>query len=1499
MGARTGNYSRDMYRETRRYVANLLQMTTAAKKIPVVDADFNDFYMQQVTYTRRALDVAFGNGAPTDYGFKLIEHPVPASQINNFIVEGGNTSAEGAARFYLGGYPLLNEGDVGYANTDCGTPSNPGPATRIHHVCTNVGVSLIQDSAANFVNNALIGRTLQVFDSSGVTPLTPDFVIASNSGTQINITGPDLITNYVTPGTWVWYRITLTTPSSGDRTDWVWLDAYLNEIDAIEDPGLNHNLSGPPNTPVEAARRLQVTQRVFVNENGVGVHVPLTMITQDYDPRSTIITELLVADASDFDIAKHPILRIGSGRNEEILLVDSYQTIPSHKIILSQPLEWRHYENDVVHASYYDDADTNRHYVALLSRFDRPNTVDEITNSEITDTRENNWGSPAELRDARLHLGGTLDEAIEARIPFVTLGTGVGDSIGIFNVTEYANAKACFDAAIAILSSGGVIWVRPGTYVLPNTLTITNPNIHIIGQSLLAFIDGPDGAPIIDIQANRCSVERVTFRPGDEGEGVVITSGDRFVMDDVVNNGQDQAQYLFRVDIGAGNFIRIQNTKFTGGTKLITPPKKGPYVIVNGGGQIAFDGCQFQGVTDLEACMHLRQSAAHCLVTDCNFINGDYGVLLNHNSLPGVEDVFITQCAFGNMDQAGIWVTFGVSGGENYILDNLTTVNCSSGLKINGSTRVQVGTVQVQDALVSGVYVYGSPNAVSLSQIQVISASAGVTYGFRIAGSSVVEMYDCRTIGDSLGTGIKVEDSASLDVSTAEIINFSAGLDVESTSKCSFHLVKCSQTYSKGIWIRSENNYFLGCKVLSSNALTSDMAIHVVGNNNQLVDCEVQNFEGVANPVAFYIEGGYNTFTGCSVVNGVGSLPHKGFHVFGSYNQFNHCRAAGLRDIGMHFDSTGAGSHAVDGFEGNRIATNSGSSILVETDTLLRNVSCEAGFFAALRVTDTCTVENSWFYDDTPSTRLLSIEGGSFTMKTSKLECREVVQNAVEIGAVLNATFNDVDVRGYLAKGFYFSDTGGSILNCAISNTRIIGPNAPHTPAYAIEVEDSYDGMIISNCHLDGNARVQEPILMKGPNSNIEGCQIRDFTDNGVTIQANNNRVDGCSIWNCAFWGIKLGDSVTPYEGMAVSNCTIHDVVDGVFVEGTRCKVSDCEIHLVNNYAVRLDPTSGKCQVTGIKVHPEQGGIKPSAGIYVNSDYNQIDGCFFEDMNGPTKAVINILGDYNQVCTCKIYNCDNDGGVAVSGGLSCLISGNHIKDVNSEYIRLNGGSNNCDISGNLLEADVYTNQTAVSVIASEDVKVEGNRFFGFLPLAVPQAAVYFDNAQYIHIASNRVDSCQRGVSGTLSEGVLIATNTFTDSSIEAILLISCGRPSVKANNIKGGIRGIKLETCDHALVGDNHIKYCSGYAIETVGVLEPSFCSNYTLECPVGSVTQWAVGISALSSGMCNGNVVLQTGSSIGDILFPGPGNRSGFRPRDATSGFEDIANHNIANPTP
>lgn len=274
MGADSGNYSANIFDEKKRYVVGLAQ-----QGVPADDADFNDVFRSIQKYIQRVMQMRLGN-ARSKAGFQIHE---ATPNINDFLVRGGDGTAEGAGRLWNHGLPCILASTVNYINLGATFEQE-----SIHPRSTALTNVLLTDSAANYQVNELVGRLLR----PNITSVT-SYLITANTATTITTAGP--MTASAAAGDR--YLVEPSTPGA-PRVDHVYLDSYLDEIDSTEDPNLLHSIGS---LSTESLRRKEVVQAVKIREDvGTYGNAPVGPFTDaDGNVHHYVLLARLVRDANN------------------------------------------------------------------------------------------------------------------------------------------------------------------------------------------------------------------------------------------------------------------------------------------------------------------------------------------------------------------------------------------------------------------------------------------------------------------------------------------------------------------------------------------------------------------------------------------------------------------------------------------------------------------------------------------------------------------------------------------------------------------------------------------------------------------------------------------------------------------------------------------------------------------------------------------------------------------------------------------------------------------------------------------------------------------------------------------------------------------------------------------------------------------------------------------------------------------------------------------------
>lgn len=250
----SGNYNREMFDEAKRYLRAKVQ-----KDIPWIDADDNDHRNISLHLMRRMAQQWIGDGVRSDRdAFKISSN----NSGNDFSILGNGNGevsfSDNAGFLWLGGYQCSLFDDYNYSDAE--------KNRTIHAKSSGLGPTVLVDTSIDFTfggpDNNLAGRELV----PNVDNPSNTFKIIENTETEITVEDPSGntdMTQQAAEGDS--YRINLTTPSSGDRTDTVWLDVYTDDVGVDEDANLAHTL----NQDVEAQRRERLIQNIRVREGEI------------------------------------------------------------------------------------------------------------------------------------------------------------------------------------------------------------------------------------------------------------------------------------------------------------------------------------------------------------------------------------------------------------------------------------------------------------------------------------------------------------------------------------------------------------------------------------------------------------------------------------------------------------------------------------------------------------------------------------------------------------------------------------------------------------------------------------------------------------------------------------------------------------------------------------------------------------------------------------------------------------------------------------------------------------------------------------------------------------------------------------------------------------------------------------------------------------------------------------------------------------------------------
>lgn len=240
------------FNESKRFIMGFVR-----KGIPWVDADENKKEWIRFTQMRRAFDILIGNASPNN-GFK----PVGTGANNDFTLKGGDGSLDGAGRMYVAGMGCFLLSDIAYKNAGA-SDDQLSIFPSISFITTSVIANdTINDEGANFIPGELVGRT--------VTPDVKQPALTATviqNGANTIVVNTDLVVLGVNLSTLPRYRVELSPPNAGVRTDDIYINAWVDEITDTKDPSIRHNLG----TLIAGQFYGGLRQTIYVRQGGGAV----------------------------------------------------------------------------------------------------------------------------------------------------------------------------------------------------------------------------------------------------------------------------------------------------------------------------------------------------------------------------------------------------------------------------------------------------------------------------------------------------------------------------------------------------------------------------------------------------------------------------------------------------------------------------------------------------------------------------------------------------------------------------------------------------------------------------------------------------------------------------------------------------------------------------------------------------------------------------------------------------------------------------------------------------------------------------------------------------------------------------------------------------------------------------------------------------------------------------------------------------------------------------
>src|SRR3990167_3837059 len=81
------------------------------------------------------------------------------------------------------------------------------------------------------------------------------------------------------------------------------------------------------------------------------------------------------------------------------------------------------------------------------------------------------------------------------------------------------------NAINSLPSTGGLVFLRPGTYSCGTVISITKADVHILGSGLSTILSGPASTYTISITKNRAIIEKIRFNMHGTGGGGIAVDG--------------------------------------------------------------------------------------------------------------------------------------------------------------------------------------------------------------------------------------------------------------------------------------------------------------------------------------------------------------------------------------------------------------------------------------------------------------------------------------------------------------------------------------------------------------------------------------------------------------------------------------------------------------------------------------------------------------------------------------------------------------------------------------------------------------------------------------------------------------------------------------------------------------------------------------------------------------------------------------------------------------
>lgn len=1213
MGVRSGDYSVNLFDPFKRYWTPLLQESAVGAEIPIVDADWNDGWENAIENIRRYRYEVFGDGTPGSDHWEIIQSTVNTT--NNFEIDGGGGTIEDACRLYLGGLTAVKEDAIQFDPTHAVAIADE--MDYIHHRSTGLTETVLTDLDANYTVNELVGRAL----TPDVTAAATTYVITANTATTITTAGP-MLTGGANPGDY--YSVDLTTPAGGDRTDKVYLDVYLDEIDATEDASLLH--AGT----VEACRRLQVVQQIHVYEGGSygslsytsvagNVHYRILLATLDRLNGDNTVTTAMITDERPYTP--------GYGSSQEV--IDARSSAAYGVTYTSLDARMEVTDDDAYDAHRFIDEARADGVVqdfapAAVGIGVSPDVqwndsvcyvgAERFAVSAATVTIAGGAGTYYVYVDSTgtVVFAGAIPGtgAILAEVDFdganVTalrdwqFWLNTLDNKGVLTVEPSGHTRANMSdlqAAInyAIRRDFGVIRVKSGTYATTTTIDITT----VSGTAA-------DGLHII-FEPN------ALIKPAGAWTALSLSSAANVIIDGLHIDGTSMAGSS-AVSLASCSDIQFNNLDIDGKAAA------GAGVLINASTRVFLREYQIYDLT----------TTAVEVTGICQRIALEYGYLDAVNrglSATGTIDtlqVNVVQLG-SNISQYGLFISTNVQNVQVDWVDSEIT-SCTSVVYCDSTIgRIDNVTLPAVTCTAGGVAIGANASRVAIRNID----SAGVTGSSTIdvATGDDIKIEDCYLVNTGIAQyPVECDGSDRIVISGVTIVGASStGMYINNCDYFTIENCTVASTLHRGIEVQDSNyGSIRGCNVYAVDPTGGDArGIHLIHclavnvDGNQILVSEVGTNYGIRTSGT----GGANQY--CSITNNqivtddygiyLGSVSADLYMVV-SGNAINDDGGAGGHGIKLHAISFSTiSNNTINGLD--KSITNTGP-VDTSENSITGNVCNNP---ASNGVYLNSGMDNSIVSDN------LIVSAGSFAIMIDALVASniEVNNNLVDSCAVDGIfVFNSSDIN----------ISGNTVRDC--------------TAGAGIKLEGSYRCVVTGNYTTNNLTAAGDGVYLNTcTRCTVTGNQIGANANSGIHLNASDiNNVLGNSISQCTNHGIQL---VASDHNVISTNECYACIQNGIDLIGT------CLFNAI---------VGNNCSYCSEGIYVPVGN--PSNTINSNTCYNNANGIYS-------------FGDYYIV---NGNNCQNNTNGIYAGGWNGTITGNGCHSNTSVGILYAGFD--CNISGN-------------------------------------------------------------------------------------------------------------------------------------------------------------------------------------------------------------------------